>query len=344
MAFLARHFYTKLFPPSLPPADTFAGHTIVITGGTGGLGFETAVLYLRLSAARVIITARNVSKGSAAVAKIKGRCPNASGVIEYRELDMSTFAGVKKFIDTLEADDTVKDIDTVLLNAGLQNIKYEKTPDGWEETLQVNVLSTALLGLLLVPLMRARKPKNEKRATSQHLGFVSSRLHTFVNISKPDFPKEDILGYYKKEEHFVPYTGSYGVSKLLMMYAAAEIAKLAIMSDGTWVSLFIFLPYPNWYIATHLPRIISKVVVDLITLSYSPSPIVNTMCPGICASDLARKFSEKGFFAWLAVGVFKLLAKSTETGARTFVLAALTGPEEHGKCISHYGTDEQYAQ
>ena len=68
------------------------------------------------------------------------------------------------------------------------------------------------------------------------------------------------------------------------------------------------------------------------------------MCPGVCASDLGRKFGERGFLARLAIEVFKLLAKSTETGARTFVLATLTGPEEHGKYIRHYGTDEQYAQ
>jgi NAD(P)-dependent dehydrogenase (short-subunit alcohol dehydrogenase family) len=77
---------------------------------------------------------------------------------------MSTFAGVKKSTDMLEADDTIKEIDTVLLNAGLQNDKYEKTPDGWEETMQVNALGTALLGLMLVPLMRARKPEDERRA------------------------------------------------------------------------------------------------------------------------------------------------------------------------------------
>lgn len=29
--------------------------------------------------------------------------------------------------------------------------KYEKSPDGWEETSQVNALSTAMLELLLLP-------------------------------------------------------------------------------------------------------------------------------------------------------------------------------------------------
>lgn len=41
---------------------------------------------------------------------------------------------------------------------------------------------------------------------------------------------------------------------------------------------------------------------------------------------------------------FATFAKSTATGARTLVLAAMTGPEEHGKYIKHYGTDEEYTQ
>jgi hypothetical protein len=69
------------------------------------------------------------------------------------------------------------------------------------------------------------------------------------------------------------------------------------------------------------------------------------MSPGICATNLARGYSEKGLLAKLAVEAFKLtIAKSAEAGARTLMLAALTGPEEHGKYIRHYGTDKQYAQ
>lgn len=41
---------------------------------------------------------------------------------------------------------------------------------------------------------------------------------------------------------------------------------------------------------------------------------------------------------------FATFAKSTEAGARTLVLAAMTGPEEHGKNIKHYGTDEEYQE
>jgi hypothetical protein len=35
---------------------------------------------------------------------------------------------------------------------------------------------------------------------------------------------------------------------------------------------------------------------------------------------------------------FAALGKSTEAGARTYTLAAMTGPEENGKYIKHYGS------
>jgi hypothetical protein len=48
----------------------------------------------------------------------------------------------------------------------------------------------------------------------------------------------------------------------------------------------------------------------------------------------------------MSIGVsifYALLSKSSEAGARTFILAAMTGPEENGKYIKHYGSaDAEY--
>jgi hypothetical protein len=41
----------------------------------------------------------------------------------------------------------------------------------------------------------------------------------------------------------------------------------------------------------------------------------------------------------IAVNIFlAALSKSAEAGARTFILAAMTGPEENGKYVKHYGS------
>lgn len=70
-------------------------------------------------------------------------------------LDMATFAGVKDFVGRLEKEESV--IDVVFLNAGVQSFPgYAPTvsEDGWEMTLQVNTLSSILLGVLLLPWMK----------------------------------------------------------------------------------------------------------------------------------------------------------------------------------------------
>lgn len=75
----------------------------------------------------------------------------------------------------------------------------------------------------------------------------------------------------------------------------------------------------------------------------SPSPIINSLCPGACRSDLGRQYHDKGWLYTVGMAVFfGALSKSTADGARTLVLSTLTTPEENGKYIKHYGSEEEY--
>jgi len=65
-------------------------------------------------------------------------------------------------------------IDYVLLNPGLLNREFKLGEEGFEESIQVNVLSTALLALLLLPWME------EKGKGKAHLGFVTSGTNRIV--------------------------------------------------------------------------------------------------------------------------------------------------------------------
>ncbi|KAG4429558.1 hypothetical protein IFR05_014967, partial [Cadophora sp. M221] len=113
-------YANKFLPTPLPPQGTFTNQTILITGGTTGLGLATAVHFLTLGASRVIITARTASKGTSAKAEIESKAKLKAqdvGVVEVRVLDMSTFAGIKKFADEVTRE--VDSVDYVLLNAGV---------------------------------------------------------------------------------------------------------------------------------------------------------------------------------------------------------------------------------
>ena len=138
---------------------------------------------------------------------------------------MDTFAGVISFITKLRSEITT--IDIVLLNAGLINFDYIPSPDGWEGVLQVNVLSTTLLGLLLLPWMRSVK----KTGQTQHLSFTGSWSHTEPKITGrylgKSWPQTNVLEYWNKRENNPSGQKEYAISKLLFHYAANEIAKLA---------------------------------------------------------------------------------------------------------------------
>lgn len=58
---------------------------------------------------------------------------------------------------------------------GMATGKYQISSDGWEKTLQVNVLSTAVLSCLLLPKL-LRSGKAHPRSTP-HLSIVSSDAH-----------------------------------------------------------------------------------------------------------------------------------------------------------------------
>ncbi|KAL9562898.1 hypothetical protein ACKAV7_013084 [Fusarium commune] len=314
MAELLREIRAKWIPESLPPRDTFDGQTVLVTGGTGGLGLATAKHFVNLGAAKVIITYRDKSRGEGAKQEI-ATAARATGrgrvVIETMELDLSRYSSCISFVEELVRR-TTNGIDFVVLNAGTFNSSFIMSPDGWEETIQVNTLSTALLAILLIKWMKAGR---QNRQTPASLVFVSSGRHLTPDISEwPEWEKRDrgILLHYKKASNW-PSDGAvdamYATSKLLLMHVFEEICKLAVDAEG------------------------------------EPQVIVKTVCPGICNTDLSRALKARSLIARIAIPlVISVVGKSPEHGARYIVAAALAGRENHGKFIRFYMTDEEYRE
>ncbi|KAJ7614673.1 hypothetical protein DFH06DRAFT_1484206 [Mycena polygramma] len=98
---------------------------------------------------RLILACRNQAKGQAALTKLASITGYSKG--ELWIIDLADFESVKQFADKFERDGGRLDI--LVENAGIALDKYEPTKDGWEASLQVNDLSTPLLGILLLPAM-----------------------------------------------------------------------------------------------------------------------------------------------------------------------------------------------
>lgn len=258
---LIRLYKSKFDLPPLPPPDSFKGKNVLITGGNTGLGLASAVHCMNFGAKLVIITSRDSAKGDAAKAFIKAQT-SGKGTVRVMHLDMSTLQGVRIFAEEVKRE--VHSIDFVLLNAGVNNLNGRVSPDGWENSLQVNVLSTTLLALLLLPWLKVAGKGNAR------LSITGSGMHRGIDIdAKNGWPQQDVLQYWNNQEHFKKAGGSrmYAISKLLVLYAMREIALLARTSHEGYVS----------------PKLENNAL-----MKESPQVVVSAMCPGsmlLCSMD-----------------------------------------------------------
>ena len=149
-------YNNKFNLPSLPPPGSFKDQNVLITGGNSGLGLATAVQFINLGVSTVIITTRDATKGEAAKASIEAKT-HTTGKVKVMELNMSTFASVKAFADTVKQE--VNSIDYVLLNAGLLNISGRVSPDGFEETIQARPIFRFTPSLFLSSILLHQLPK-----------------------------------------------------------------------------------------------------------------------------------------------------------------------------------------
>lgn len=147
-------FIYALFVKYPHPDVDCTGKTIIVTGANVGLGKEAVRHFVRLNASKVIIAVRSVAKGRAAQADIEAttHCP---GVTEVWELDLSSYASVKAFAARAAQ---LPRVDAVVANASIATHTFELAEEN-ESTITVNIVSTILLVVLLLPTMSASASK-----------------------------------------------------------------------------------------------------------------------------------------------------------------------------------------
>lgn len=122
---------------------------IIVTGGNAGLGKESVLQLAKRNPAKLYLSARSKPKGGAAIAEITKAVPSAK--ITFLELDLSSFASVKRAADTILAAESRLDI--LLNNAGIMAVPPALTEDGYEIQFGTNHMGHALLTKLLMPLL-----------------------------------------------------------------------------------------------------------------------------------------------------------------------------------------------
>lgn len=115
---------------------SLTGRRMLVTGGTAGLGLETARV-LAAHGAQVVITARDPAKAERATAAIRASAaPGAK--VEVRELDLASLASVHACAERLLAEG--QPIHVLFANAGVMACPQGRTSDGFETQIGTNHL------------------------------------------------------------------------------------------------------------------------------------------------------------------------------------------------------------
>ena len=193
-----------------------AGKTVLVTGGTGGIGRATAT-GLAAMGARVGITGRDIARTRAAAAEIAAASGNPA--VDPFAADMSSQAEVRRLAGEVLA--AYPRLDVLVNNVGGFWATRRVTADGLERTFAVNHLAPFLLTDLLLDRLKASAPAR--------IVTVSSGAQ---RIGKMNF--DDLQGERR-------YSGqqAYSQSKLANVLFTYELARRL---DGTGVTATVLHP------------------------------------------------------------------------------------------------------
>lgn len=169
--------------------------TVVMTGGTSGLGQVAARRLAAEPDTRVLLGARPA--------------PGRTGTIP---LDLSRLASVREFASAVERETGPEAIDVLVLNAGAQFARSaDRTEDGFEATFAVNHLAHYLLLRLLLP----------KLAPGATVVITTSDTHDpkVIPFGAPRTLDPEALAH-------PPATGSAGIASGFRAYAASKLCNL----------------------------------------------------------------------------------------------------------------------
>lgn len=125
------------------------GKTVLVTGGTAGMGLEIATELARRGA-RVIVACPFPEEGKTAREHIVQATGNQNVIFQL--LDLASLKSTRQFASDILASETR--LDLLVNNAGVGGPLSNITADGMNFVMQVNYFGTFLLTLLLLPLLQ----------------------------------------------------------------------------------------------------------------------------------------------------------------------------------------------
>ena len=195
--------------------------TVLVTGGTSGLGYECALVIAQQCPHYHVLIASRSDKDNAAVSINQ---TTGHGNVEYLKLDLSSLAKVRSFAADY-AGRGYPPIEALVLNAGLQILNLNYTEDKMESTFAINHVGHALLFYLMSPYL----------ADEARIVIVSSGTHDsdqMTGLPKPIYNSAEELAQPTKETEKYDGRQRYATSKLCNVIWAYALQRRLERTEG----------------------------------------------------------------------------------------------------------------
>lgn len=198
--------------------------TVLVTGGTTGLGYECALVIAQQCPQYHVLIASRSDKDKAAVSINQTTGHNN---VEYLKLDLSSLAKVRTFAADY-AKKGYPPIKALILNAGLQILDLNYTEDKIESTFAINHVGHALLFYLMSPHL-AEEARIVITASGTHDPLQKTRVPDAIYNSAEE------LAHPTKETEKYAGRQRYATSKLCnVMWTYALQRRLERTSGKKW--------------------------------------------------------------------------------------------------------------
>ncbi len=184
--------------------------TVVVTGGTSGIG-EVAALRLAGQGARIVLIARDRERGGATLVRLK--VANASADHKAHYGDLSSIADMKRVAK--EVADSEPRIDVLVNNAGAVFLSRKVSVDGLEMTFATNHMAYFVVTNILLDRLKA--------TPGARIVSTASDAHKSGKLDFDDLQSEKSFSSFRV----------YGTSKLCNILFTRELARRL---DGTGVT------------------------------------------------------------------------------------------------------------
>ncbi|XP_061760688.1 dehydrogenase/reductase SDR family member on chromosome X isoform X1 [Nerophis ophidion] len=233
---------------TLPVLKKQNGRVAIVTGGTRGMGYETARQLARLGM-HVVIAGNEKEEGIAAAKTIQTECKE--GKAEFVFVDLTSLKSVRQFAETFKGRGLP--LHVLVNNAGTMLVPESQTEDGFEFHFCLNYLGHFLLTNLLLDLLK----KSGRPDSCSRIVNMSSATHYAGVIQMDDLNRRASYSSH----------GAYAQSKLALVLFTYHLQE-QLMASGSSVIVNAVDPgmvdtalYDNlWSLAQALKKPFAKIL------------------------------------------------------------------------------------